>query len=214
MKIIIVGGGQTGLRLADILAEREDITIIEKDEDRAKEISNKTSALVIHGDGTEVSVLKDAGIEKADAVIPLTGDDKTNIMISVIAKSENAKKIIPTVNNPENEDLFPKLDIDLFTSVTGAKVSAIKSMLYVYGEARVIGQFSQGEVQIIEINVSKDSELIDKTLDLNRAVFYTIYRDGEFIEKPQDEQIKEEDDILLFVKTKELPSIIKKLEGK
>ncbi|KXB06288.1 hypothetical protein AKJ52_02355 [candidate division MSBL1 archaeon SCGC-AAA382C18] len=67
MNIIIVGGGDTGLALANILAEREEVTVIEKDPDLAEDIANKTPAMVIEGDGTERSILKEAEIEEWEA---------------------------------------------------------------------------------------------------------------------------------------------------
>jgi trk system potassium uptake protein TrkA len=211
MKIIIIGGSETSIRLAKLLSDIEEITIIEKDEEKAKELSNTTEALIIHGDGTDISVLQDAEIEKADVILPLTGDDKTNLMISVIAKSEGAKKIIPTVNRPDNEDLFPKIGIDTYISVVGAKVSSIKQSLYVYGNTRVIGQIEQGEVQIIEVPITKESHLNGKQPDLKKEVVYGVYREGHFISGKDKEPLQEGDIFLLFVKTKDIQSIIKQI---
>ena len=92
MKIIIVGGSATGLTLANLLGDEHDITIIERDEEIAKKIVNEISALVIQGDGTEMAVLNEAGLSETDAIIT-TIDDKTNLMICEIAKSEKIKKL-------------------------------------------------------------------------------------------------------------------------
>jgi trk system potassium uptake protein TrkA len=214
MKIIIVGGSETGVRLANLLAEQEDVTIIESDEEVAKSIANQTSALIIKGDGTDRSVLKDAGIDIADVVIPLTGDDKTNLMISVIAKSEKTNKIVPIVNSTENESLFPKIGINSYISLVGAKVSAVKDLIYVYGDARVIGQTGGGEVQIIEVSITSDSKLIDKKADIRRGVFQAIFREGKIILPDDNTKLQEGDTLLLLVKTKELNAVIESVTGK
>lgn len=211
MNLIIIGGSETSIRLANLLADIEKITIIEKDEQKAKEISNNVEAMVIHGDGTEISVLRDAGIEKADVILPLTGDDKTNLMISVIAKSEGAKKIIPTVNRPGNEDLFPKIGIDTYISVVGAIVSSIKQSLYVHGNTRVVGQIEQGEVQIIEVPITKESTLKGKEPSLKKGVVYGIYRNGRFISEKNKEKLQDGDILMFFVKTKDIQSVIKQI---
>ena len=214
MKIIIVGGSETGVRLANLLAEQEEVVIIESDEEIAKNIANQTSALVIKGDGTDRSVLKDAGIDDADVIIPLTSDDKTNLMISVIAKSEKTKKIITIVNSTENESLFPKIGINSYISLVGAKVSAIKDLIYVYGDARVIGQTAGGEVQIIEVTVTSDNNLIDKKADIKRDVFQAVLREGKIIIPDDNTKLQEGDTLLLLVKTKDLNNVIKSVTGK
>ena len=211
MKIIIVGGGSTGLALANILAEREKVTVIEENLDLAEDIANKTSAMVVEGDGTDRSILKEAGIEEADVVIPLADDDKTNIMISVISQTEGAEKIIPLVNSPENEELFPKIGVDLFVSGVEAKVSAIEELIY--RNVRSISQLGRGEVQIIEISVTEDSKFYkEKATDEERI--RVVYRNGELILPGEDTVIEDGDVLVLAVKTEDLPSLIESIDQK
>ena len=91
MKIIVVGGGEIGTTLTTILsAEKHDVSVIENDPERAKEIASDTTALVLKGDGVDLDILKQAGIEKCDAIVATTGDDKVNLMVCQIAKSNNS----------------------------------------------------------------------------------------------------------------------------
>jgi len=69
MKIIIVGGGEKGLALANLLANEHQVTLIEQDEDRAKIIATKTQVLVLHGDGGDVSILRQANIGEVDYIV-------------------------------------------------------------------------------------------------------------------------------------------------
>ena len=161
MKVIIVGGSETGVTLANLLGD-DDVILIEKEAAVAKSLANKLDALVINGDGTDISILKEAGVGKADAVIAATSDDSINVMICQIAKTENVPKIIPLVRNPKNEELFTKLGIASIVSVAGTNASSLKRMLRSFGDARIIAQLGEGDVQIIEQVISKKSKLIGK----------------------------------------------------
>ena len=129
MKVIIVGGGDTGIALSNLLSDAEKIIIIEKDEEVAKAIANKTSSVVIHGDATDLSVLKEAGIEEVDALIVTTGDDKVNLMVSEHSKNEGVKRVIAMVNSLQNEELFSKVGVTSIVSVVAAKANSIKRAL-------------------------------------------------------------------------------------
>jgi len=174
MKIIIVGGGTTGLILANLLGEEHEIVIVEKDEAISKEIAGKTQAMVVQGDGSDISLLQDAGLKEADALVATT-DDKTNLMISQIAKSEEVAKIITVVKDPKNEELFTKLGVHLLVSSVGTNVTAIKRLLYQVGDVRIIAQLGGGDVQIVELNVAETSHLIGKKPDLKKASIGAIY---------------------------------------
>ncbi|MFH2027526.1 MAG: NAD-binding protein [Nanoarchaeota archaeon] len=214
MKIIIVGGGETGLTTANLLAKDHDITLIESDEKRAKDLASKTEALVVLGDGVDLSILKEAGIKKADAIVAVTNDDKTNLMICQIAKSEKVSKIISLVRSPGNDELFTKLGITSIVSSVGTSVAAIKRLLYQWGDERIIAALGKGDVQIIQQTMSKDSKLIGKKAEIKNAVVATIYRSGDLI-IPKKGTILEEGDVLLVaVKTKQLQEVLNVITGK
>jgi trk system potassium uptake protein len=213
MKIIIVGGGETGLTVANLLGDQHEITIIEKDAEKTKAVSQKTHALIIHGDGSDISVLQEAGLESTDVIIS-TSDDKTNLMVCTIGKSENVKKIISLVNYPKNEELFTKLGITNVVSVVGTNVTAIKGMLYQLGDARIIAQLGQGEMQIVEQIIEEESTLIGKPPKLQNATLAAIYRSGELI-LPSDQITLQKGDVLLVVvKTSDLPNLSNLISGK
>lgn len=213
MKIIIVGAGETGINTANLLGGEFEVAIIEKDDELAKKVAQKTNALVLHGDGGDISILKEAGIENAFAVIAVTGDDKTNLMVSMIAKSENVPRIIPLVHNPKDEELFIKLGITHIVSHVTTNVTGIRKMLYTFGEARIIAQLGGGEVQIIEQVISDKSPLIRRKAEIPDAVIATIYRKGELI-IPTDKTIIELGDVVLFaVKTMHIRQVAGFIRG-
>lgn len=213
MKIIIVGGDETALALANLLGDDHDITIVELNEEVARNIANEVSALVIHGDGTDMSVLNEASIGEADAVIAAV-DDKTNLMICEIAKSEKVGKIISVVQDPKNEELFTKLGITHLVSVVGTNVTDIKRQLSQVGDERVIAQLGSGEVQIVELTVGPKSQIIGSPPVVNGARIAAIYRSGEMIIPKEDTPIEESDVIVVVMKTGDLPKVIDLIKGK
>ncbi|MCD6109859.1 NAD-binding protein [bacterium] len=212
MKIIIVGGTPTALTLANLMGEKNELTIVEQDPDKAKEIANTTSALVVEGDGSDISVLNDAGLVDCDAIV-CTSDDKTNLMVCEIAKSENVKKIIALVNKPKNEELFKKLGISKIVSVVGTNVTAIKQVLAEYGDERIICQIGNGKIQIYEETVEKDSPLIDQPLELPGASVAGVYRGGEIIMAKDVVAVNEGDVLIVIAKTEDIPKIKELITG-
>jgi trk system potassium uptake protein TrkA len=212
MKIIIVGGGETGLATAKLFEKEAKITIVEKDEVLAKELTNKTNALIINGDGTDISILKEAEVDKADALIVTTADDTTNLMISQIGILEKVKKIVPLVRKPKNEELFSKLGVNTYVSVAGSNATDIKRILRTYGDAQTIAQM--GDMQIIRQVISKKSNLINQKTKIKDAIIATIYRDGNIIIPTADTKLKESDVLLVAVKTKDLSKVLGTIEGR
>lgn len=214
MKIIIVGGGEIGLTTANVLASKEhDLILIESDEKRAKQVANMIDAMVIKGDGTDISVLKDAGADDADAIIAATNDDKTNLMICEIAKSFSVKKVIARVNKSENEELFTKLGITGVVPVVGTAVTNIKNLLMESRAERIIYELGKGEVQVLAITLPKDSKLVGKPAEIKNAIIGVIYRNGDLILPRESTKLNEGDVLVLTARTESLKSIRKQIYG-
>jgi trk system potassium uptake protein TrkA len=97
MRIVIVGAGNTGTRLAKyLIQEKHDVSIIESKEERARHISNRLDCMVIHDRGNNLSALKDAGISKADALVCVTESDEVNMIVCGLAASffEKPEKLL------------------------------------------------------------------------------------------------------------------------
>ena len=108
MRVIIAGGGELGVRLAEELGRENDVILIEKDEGRAEYLGEKLSSIVLFGDATDKQVLKHANAEKCDVMFAATGDDKTNSAVCELANSFGIKKIAARLNDPGKVDLFSK----------------------------------------------------------------------------------------------------------
>lgn len=108
MKVIIVGGGKVGYYLLKMLKDkRYEITLIEKSRKICNKIAEDFNIAIICGDGTDLDVLKDAGIEDAEVVAAVTGKDEENLVICQITKNTfSVNKTIARINNPKNRLIF------------------------------------------------------------------------------------------------------------
>ena len=112
--IIIAGCGRLGANLANTLSNiGESVIIIDKDPDAFRKLSPSYGGITLTGDATEISVLHNAEIEKASAVISLTNHDSTNIMVAQIAKEMfNIGEVIARLYDPERECVYQEFGID------------------------------------------------------------------------------------------------------
>jgi trk system potassium uptake protein TrkA len=119
---IIVGGGKIGYYLAKSLINRDfEVLLLEKETSKFRSLAGDLGDVVMQGDGCEPLVLKAAGIERADLIVAVTGDDPDNLIISQLAAHcFKRTRIIARVNNPDNDELFEKLGINERISGTAA----------------------------------------------------------------------------------------------
>lgn len=128
-RILVFGGGETGLFLAQQLEKHtEDVSVkvIEKDKDRAEKIAgllNKTT--VFHGDVLDAEVLDEAGLSSVETVIAVTDDDETNILSSLLAKKNGVQRTITLVNNKAYDSLVKSLGVDAVINPRAITVSTI-----------------------------------------------------------------------------------------
>src|SRR3954454_24203831 len=120
MYVLIVGGGKVGWNLArELMQKGHEVTLIESDRRKYLVVEQELEHAVQYGDGTELWVLERAGIQRADMVIAVTGDDEDNILICQMAKEKFlCERIIARVNNPRNRMWFELLGIQPAVSAT------------------------------------------------------------------------------------------------
>lgn len=114
MRLIVVGGGKLGHNLLKKLIEdNHKVTIIDKDKEVCNTIAENMNVNVILGDGTDLQILEEAGVGKADVIVAVTGTDECNFVICETVKTiYSDKKTIARVNNPDNIEAFKLLGID------------------------------------------------------------------------------------------------------
>jgi len=112
--IIIIGCGRLGANLANTLSDDEkSIVIIDKNKDSFRKLSSSFGGIILTGDATEISVLSEAEIEKATAVISVTNNDNTNIMVAQLAKELfQIGQVVARLYDPERECVYREFNID------------------------------------------------------------------------------------------------------
>ncbi|UCD07534.1 MAG: TrkA family potassium uptake protein [Candidatus Aenigmatarchaeota archaeon] len=199
MKIIIAGGGQLGTKLAELCAkEKHDVVVVEKEEKVAENLGEKLDALILRGDATDRKILKDGNIEHCDALVALTGDDKTNLMICEVAKDFKVPTIVARVNDTSSEEIFMKLGITASINTTTSAVFAFKKAIEKPGE-RLISLVAGEKAEIFEKVVSNNSQLINRTLNevVNEFIICAIYRSGDLVKPKPNTKIQEGDIIVI-----------------
>jgi trk system potassium uptake protein TrkA len=122
MRVIVVGGGKVGYYLVRTLREKKhEVSVIERNPERAAFLAEQLSVLVILGDGTDPAHLADAGADRADVVATVTGLDEVNLVACQVARQEfGVARTIARVNNPKNEQILQRLGVDIAVSSTSA----------------------------------------------------------------------------------------------
>jgi len=171
MKIIIAGAGEVGSHLAKMLSEASyDITVIDPDSARLKELAETNDISVVEGRSSSIEVLKRAGAERADLFIAVNPDHSqdVNVVSAILAKQMGSKRVTARINNEEylaydNKQLFTELGIDLLFYPEKIAASEIVERLEKTASSDSV-MFGRGKLQMEVFRLDEDSPLIDMTV--------------------------------------------------
>jgi trk system potassium uptake protein TrkA len=218
-RIVIVGGGNVGLAVAHALETRTDrvrVKIIERDRhcaERAADTLQRT--IVLNGDGMDIDILMEASIDRADAVLVVTDDDKTNMLVAVRAKSAGCSMAIALVNDPTLVPLMGPLDIDAYINPRATTVSSILRHVR-HGKVRAIHSIGDAEAEVIEAQVLSTSPLagrLVRDIEFPEGVLVGAVLRGETVLKPTGSlRITEGDVIALFAMANDVPEVERLLQ--
>lgn len=219
MYIVIVGGGKVGEALARTLAGRKhQAVVIEKDDRIANKVAEGLEGImVISGDGCDPLKLEDAGIDRADVVAAVTGDDEDNLVICQLAKeSYNVKKTIARINNPRNERTFQKLGIAAVSST--AIISKLIEEEATVGDIVTLLSLKKGKLAIVEAELTSESPVVNQRVkDIKLptdCVLTSIIRGGQVIFPKGDTLLKPKDSVIALSTSKQEKELKKVLLGK
>lgn len=158
MRILVIGAGKVGWNLCRELLERgHDIHVIEQDRRRYLVVEQELEQRVSYGDATELWVLERAGIEGADMVIAVTGDDEDNLLIGQLARDRyGIDRFIARCNNPRNVQHFELLGIKPYVSATDIIMRLIEHEVPSYGLIHLL-DLPEQEVEVIELLLTANS---------------------------------------------------------
>lgn len=201
-KIMIIGGGKTGYYLAKRLSEYGALVkVVEKDKKRCQYLSNNLHhVMVLNGDGANISLLEEEGIDDMDAFVTTTGYDEENLLLALTAKNHNIDDVISKVSHETYKDLIPRLGIDMVLNPLDITASAILNSIR--GKKRVLTSvLLQGQAELLELYAENGMLMIDvpiKNLDLpNYVIIAAIHRGTETIIPDGNTKIKNGDQVIV-----------------
>lgn len=217
MRIAIAGAGAVGRSIAQELIDAgHQVMLIERDSQQFDPRSVEQAEWV-HADACELSSLEEIGIQLCDVVIAATGDDKVNLVVSLLAKTEFAvRRVVARVNDPRNEWLFTEAwGVDVAVSTPRILAAMVEEAVSVGDLVRLL-TLRQGQANLVEVTLPEGTPLAGRPVRQLRlprdAALVTILRGGRVI-VPQPDDPLEAGDELLFVATADVERDIRTALG-
>ncbi|MGD0834158.1 MAG: TrkA family potassium uptake protein [Candidatus Dormibacteria bacterium] len=199
--IIVIGAGKVGFYLTrHLLQSGYEVALIEKDPTRASLVAAQlgTGSCLV-GDGDEMAFLATSGIERADVVAAVTGDDEDNLVACQLAKRQfHVPKTVARVNNPRNVQLFHQLGVDVAVSATELILGVIETGLASHGDVLEIS-ISGSESSLVRVTVPvgpATGRQMSEIAELAHERVLLLVRDGR--EMPLDTPLETGDQIVMF----------------
>jgi trk system potassium uptake protein len=204
MYAIIVGAGKVGRNLArELIDKGHEVTLIESSRPRYLAIEEELEHSVQYGDATELWVLERSGIQRADLVIAVTGDDEDNMLVCQVAKEKYlCDRIIARVNNPRNHDHFRLLGIQPAVSATDLILRLIEHEVPRYGLVHLLA-LEEERLEIIELEVAEGAPAASKRVgDValpEGSLIISVLREGRGFVPTADTVVDAGDQVLLVL---------------
>jgi trk system potassium uptake protein len=216
--VMIIGGGNIGLRLARRLEENGyHPKLVEISTERSEELSGLlNNTLILQGDGTDQDLLKEENIGDMDVVVAVTGDEETNILCSLLAKSLGAAMTITRINKAAYLPVVRTIGIEHTVS---PRMSAVNTMLHYIRQGKVISAVSiKDEAEVLEVIAEDRSLLVDRPLREVQfpkgAIVLCVIRKDEILIPTGDTVIKPTDRVIIMADRKTVPQVEKTLAAR
>ena len=213
-RMVIIGGGNIGLSVAKRLEERGKRTRVKMIERERKCAERAADALertiVLNGDGLDAQLLTEAGIARADAVLAVTDDDKTNMLAAVRAKAEGCPYAIALINDPTLLPMMEPLGIDAYINPRATTVSSILRHVR-HGRVRQVYSIGDAEAEVIEAEVMSTSSIAGaaiRDIDFPEGVLVgAILREGKVIKPTGTSRIEAGDVVVIFAMSSDVSEV-------
>ncbi len=217
-KVMIVGGGKTGLYLAKQLSEVDvSVKIIEIDRERCQYLSEHLNdVLVLHGDATDMNLLEEENLDEMDAFITATGYDEDNLLLALMAKQHGIPDVVAKVSRKSYAELIEKLGIDM--ALNPLDITASNILRFIQGSKRIISsQLIQGQAEIMEIVADKNMQILHTPISRiplpPGVIIAAIDRGGVIIIPSGETELKVNDRVTIFCLLSDVPKLEKLLKS-
>jgi trk system potassium uptake protein TrkA len=202
MRVVIAGAGSVGRSIArELLSHEHEVTLIDKNPS-AMRVSQVPEAEWVLADACELPALEASELEQADVVVGATGDDKVNLVFSLLGKTEfGVPRTVARVNNPKNEWMFDQSwGVDVAVSTPRIMTAMVEEAVAV-GDLVKIFSFSHSDADILELTLPADSRVAGTRLGQvvwpAEVTLATIVRDGRPLVPSPDDTLEAGDELLL-----------------
>jgi trk system potassium uptake protein TrkA len=203
MRVAIAGAGAVGRSIAQELLENgHEVLLIDKNP-RSIKVEAVAQAEWLLADACEIASLDDAGLERCHVVVAASGDDKVNLVVSLLAKTEyGVPRVVARINHPKNEWLFNESwGVDVAVS-TPRLLSALVEEAVSVGDLERLMTFRQGEANLVELTLPEDAPLVGQLVGSvawpQDTALVAILREGRVLVPSPDDTLESGDE-LMFV---------------
>lgn len=215
MRVVIAGAGSVGRSIAlELIRNGHTVLLVDRDAD-GERMAKVPDASWLQADACELEALGEAGLADCDVVVAATGDDKANLVLSLLAKTEfGVPRTVARVNNPKNEWMFDEAwGVDVAVSTPRLMTALVEEAVSV-GDLVRIFEFQQGRAMMVEMTLPPGSPYAGQRVgDVpfpSETVLTGIIRDGHPIAPSRDDALEPLDE-LLFVTTPEDEAVLESL---
>ncbi len=206
MRVAIAGAGNVGRSIASELVGNGHTVLLIEREQRALKVETVPGAEWLQGDACEVDSLVQARLQECDVVVAATGDDKVNLVLSLLAKTEfGVDRVVARVNHPKNEWLFNESwGVDVSVSSPRLLAAVVEEAVSVGDLVRLL-TFRQGQANLVELTLAPDANIVGKTVGSVTwpadSALVAILREGRVIVPTPDNALEAGDELLLVATT-------------
>lgn len=198
----VIGAGSVGVAVArGLLAAGWRIKLIESDAKRCELVAEELDALVLHGDGADIELLEQEGVDELPVVVAVTNNDEKNLLISLLAKQLGVPRIVTRADKLTNELMFERVGIDVVRSSRGAAIrSVVRSITK--PEVEIQAVLEHGEASVIEVMLPHDfkKRRLRDIRSPQEAVIGAILRRRKAIVPGGNDTLQPYDKLLVFCK--------------
>jgi trk system potassium uptake protein TrkA len=202
MRVAIAGAGNVGRSIALELLENGHSVLLVEREQKAMKVQTVPTAEWLLGDACEIATLQTARLEECDVVVASAGDDKVNLVVSLLAKTEfGVPRVVARVNHPKNEWLFNESwGVDVSVSSPRLLAAVVEEAVSVGDLVRLL-TFRQGQANLVELTLAPDADLVGKMVGTiirqTDSALVAILREGRVITPSPDVALEAHDELLI-----------------
>lgn len=219
MKVMVVGAGKLGYKLAEAMNfEDMDVTLVDLNSDKLERISDHLDVLTVQANGIQIGALRELDVETYDLLVAATNSDEVNTLICTLAKKLNCKKTIARIRNPEFIEHvdFVKEQFGIDHIMNPDLATAVEMERYISKTYNLYsGDFAKGKVSMVDFHLGDHNSFVGKRImdleGLEGLLITAISRGGNLIIPNGSTELKEDDVIYVIGKSNNINRLAERL---